>query len=50
MRIWIHENALLLIFQGFLSKKWFLAWLPLQSLAAKKKNNFLCTFWAVKNF
>ena len=26
-----------------------LAWPPLQSLAVKK-NSFLCTFWAVKNF
>ena len=28
-----------------------LAWLPLQSLAVKKKDFFfLCKFWAVKNF
>ena len=27
-----------------------LAWLPLQSLAVKKKTFFLCKFWAVKNF
>ena len=30
--------------------EFLLAWLPLQSLAVKKKTFFLCKFWAVNNF
>ena len=30
--------------------EYVLAWLPLQSLVAKKKPFFLCEFWAAKNF